>query len=194
MNAHAFAGSRSDRQRGVTLIELIVFIVIVSVGLVGILGVLNLTSAKSADPLVRKQALWIAEALLEEVSLMPFTFCDPDDTATATATSTAGCTVAESMTSPGPETAQGESRYSTTAPFDNVNDYHGFTMSGIRDLSGAVVPGLASYNASVTVTRGGLGVASADDVALIAVTVSGPGSETVTVHGYRVRYAPNALP
>jgi hypothetical protein len=37
-------------------------------------------------------------------------------------------------------------------------------------------------------------VASADDVALIAVTVSGPGSETVTVHGYRVRYAPNALP
>jgi MSHA pilin protein MshD len=182
------------RQSGLTLVELIVFVVIISVGLAGILGVLNFASAKSADPLIRKQALAVAEALLEEVSLMPFTYCDPDDPAAATATSTAGCATPESLTSPGPEAAQGESRYSTTAPFDNVNDYHGFTMSGIRDLTGAAMPGLGEYTASVTVSRGGLGVANPDDVALIAVTVTGPGSESVTLHGYRTRHAPSATP
>jgi len=73
-------------QRGLTLVELIVFIVIVSVGLAGVLLVLNTTAAKSADPVVRKQALAIAESLLEEIALMPFTYCDPDDAAAAMAT------------------------------------------------------------------------------------------------------------
>jgi len=182
------------RQRGFTLIELIVFIVVVGVGLAGVLTVLNATAAKSADPVVRKQALVIAESLLEEVTLMPFTYCDPDDPAAATATSTAACTVAESVAAPGPETSQGESRYSTTAPFDNVNDYHGFTMSGIVDLGGIVVAGLESYSAAVSVARGGLGFADPDDVALVSVTVTGPGREAVTLSAYRVRYAPNALP
>ncbi len=188
------ARPRPSRQRGLTLIELIVFIVIVSVGIVGILGVFNITSAKSSDPLVRKQALAVAEALLEEIELMPFTYCDPDDPAAATATSEAGCTVPESMSAPGPETSQGETRYSTTTPFDNVNDYHGFVMSGIRDLSGTAIPVLESYSASVTVTQGGLGLATTADAALVAVAVTGPGNETVTLHSYRVRSAPNSLP
>ena len=179
-------------QRGMTLIELVVFIVVVSVGLAGVLSVLNATAAKSADPVVRKQSLAIAESLLEEITLMPFTYCDPDDAAAATATSTAGCTVAESMTTPGPEA--GETRYSTTAPFDNVNDYHGLAMTGIRDLSGTTVAGLESYTATVTVGRGGLGFANPDDVALVSVAVTGPGRETVTLSAHRVRYAPNALP
>lgn len=179
-------------QRGLTLIELIVFIVIVSVGLAGVLTVLNATAAKSADPVVRKQALVIAESLLEEVVLMPFTYCDPDDPAAATATSVAGCTTQESMSAPGPE--PGESRYSTTTPFDNVNDYHGLSMTGIRDLTGATIAGLEAYTATVAVSRGGLGFADPDDVALVSVTVTGPGRESVALSRYRVRYAPNALP
>ena len=182
------------RQRGLTLIELIVFIVIVSVGLAGVLTVLNATAAKSADPVVRKQALVIAESLLEEIALMPFTYCDPDDTAAAMAASAVACTTPESMTAPGPETGQGESRYSSTTPFDNVNDYHGFAMTGVRDLTGAAISGLEGYAASVTVARGGLGFAAPDDVALVSVTVTGPGRESVTLSRYRVRYAPNALP
>ena len=164
---------RPRAARGLTLIELVMFIVIVGVGIAGILGVLNLSAAKSADPVVRKQALAIAESLLEEIERMPFTYCDPDDANAATATSEAGCTTPESMTAPGPETGQGESRYSTTTPFDNVNDYHGFSMSGITDLAGNAVTGLAGYAASVTVTNGGMGVSNPNDVALVAVTVTG---------------------
>jgi MSHA pilin protein MshD len=54
-------------QRGLSLIELIVAIVIISVGLVGILSVLRLSTAKSADPLVSKQAIAVADALMEEI-------------------------------------------------------------------------------------------------------------------------------
>lgn len=186
-----------DRQRGASLVELIIFIVIVSVGLAGVLAVFSATAAKSADPVVRKQALAIAESLVEEISLMPFTYCDPDDPAAATATSTAGCATPETLASAAADAATsepGETRYSTTTPFDNVNDYHRFAMTGITDLAGNAVPGLEDYSASVTVTRGGLGFTDPDDVALIAVTVTGPGRETVTLSGYRVRYAPNALP
>jgi len=187
---------RAVRSRGVSLVELILFILIVSVAIVGILGVLNLTAARSSDPLIRKQALAIAESLLEEVELMPFTYCDPNDANAATATSATvgagGCAATAEVAPYGPEA--GESRYSTSTPFDNVNDYNGFSMVGIRDLSNTLIAGLDAYTASVSVTDGGLGLAIPAEVLLIAVTVTGPGNESVTLHGYRTRYAPNALP
>ena len=180
-------------ERGVSLVELIVFIVIVSAGIVGILGVLNFTAAHSADPMIRKQVLAIAESLLEEVELMPFTYCDPNDanaaTAQAAVVGATGC--AATVEAIGPEA--GETRYSTTAAFDNVNDYDGFGMTGIRDLSNTVVTGLENYSASVAVTAGGLGLATSE-VLLIAVTANGPGNESITLHGYRTRHAPNSLP
>ena len=58
-------------ERGTSLVELIMFIVIVSVALAGILLVMNVTTRGSVDPLIHKQALAIAESLLEEVELMP---------------------------------------------------------------------------------------------------------------------------
>src|SRR5262245_40965898 len=81
-------------QRGLRLIELIIFIVVVSIGLAGVLMALNVAAARSADPMMRKQALAAAESLLEEIALQPFTYCDPADSATATATSAAGCSSA----------------------------------------------------------------------------------------------------
>jgi MSHA pilin protein MshD len=81
--------SRSSRRRaqaGFTFVELIMFIVIVGVGVAGILLAYSTAVRGSSDPLVNKQMLSIAEALLEEVQLMPFTVCDPDDANAATAT------------------------------------------------------------------------------------------------------------
>ena len=78
-------------QRGLTFVELIFFIVIVSAGLAGILTVLNVSTSRSADPMVSKQMLVIAEGVMEEVRLQSFGWCDPDDANATTATTAAGC-------------------------------------------------------------------------------------------------------
>ncbi len=65
-------------QRGFTLVELIIFIVVVSVGLAGILAVMDTTVKSSADPMVRKQAMALAESILEEIMLTAY--ADPDGT------------------------------------------------------------------------------------------------------------------
>jgi len=197
--AEARAGCRPPRaEHGISLVELIVFIVIVSVAVAGVLGALSMATRASADPLIQKQALAIAEALLEEVQLQPFTYCDPDDPNAATALNTAGCTAggAEAI---GPELSAPyglETRTSGTTPFDNVNDYHLYSMSGITDITGTAITGLENYIASVTVANQALGTIPASDSLLITVTVTGPpgSNTTVVLDGYRVRYAPNALP
>lgn len=193
---------RSALQRGISLVELIMFIVIVSVALAGILLVMDTVTKGSADPLIHKQSLAIAESLLEEVELMPFTYCDPDDPTAATATSTAECTVR--IESAGLDAAFApyqtidETRYSTTAPFDNVNDYDTFSMSGaggIKDITGTVISAaLNGYSASVNVSNATLPDVAAGDALLIAVTVTGPDGVGVVVEGIRTRYAPRMLP
>ena len=191
--------------RGVTLIELVVFIVIVGVAMAGVFAAFNTITAASADPQVRKQALAIAESLMDEVQLMPFTFCDPDDANAAIATNSTlgvgGCATLSEDTAMGPEgTCPGvgcESRYSTTLRFDNVSDYHGFAMSaGIQDIDNNTVSGLGAYTASITIARAGtaLGLAADAEALKISVLVTGPGSVSITLEGYRTRYAPNTLP
>jgi MSHA pilin protein MshD len=198
---------KNAKQSGVTLIELVVFMVIVSVALVGVLKVLDITNRGSVDPLVRKQALSIAESLLMEIEQQAFTFCDPDDANVSTATSAVAC--ATTAQDPAPSTAgvitgpfpNTESRYSSTNPFDNVADYGGFIMPG-GGCAGICSPGdttplsgLNAYTANVTITRAGAAAPFAtfplDAVLKISVHVTGPANTDVTLTGYRVRYAPN---
>lgn len=184
--------SSCRRQRGVSFIEFIIFVVIISTALIGILEVMNLAATHSSDPLIRKQALAIAESLLEEVELMPFSYCDPDDANAATALSAANCTAGMDQDNGGgalgPVPA-GETRGSATSPFDNVADYAGFSMATVADIAGNTYPG---YSAAVTVTREGaalLGVA--EGAALkITVTVDGPGGTQVVLDGYHTRFSP----
>lgn len=186
--------ARPAKSAGVSLVELIVFIVIVGVAMAGIFAAFNTITVASAAPEVRKQALAIAESLMEEVALMPFTFCDPDDPAAATAASTADCATVEAI---GPEA--GETRYSSPQ-FDNVNDYDAFNMlSGIKDITGALVPNLSAYRVTnVTVSQVGLGsgatAIAATEALRISITVTGPGGVSITLEGTRTRYAPNTLP
>jgi MSHA pilin protein MshD len=196
--------ARRVAQAGFTFVELIMFIVIVGVGVAGILLAYSTAVRGSSDPLVNKQMLSIAEALLEEVQLMPFTVCDPDDANAATATTTAGC--ASTPEAIGPEA--GESRYNASNPFDNVNDYNGFNtatdaLPGIRDLSGTPIAALAGYSASVSVAATALGPGGSQVPAsgangalslLITVTVTAPRGDTLALSGYRTRYAPTAVP
>lgn len=125
-------------QRGFTLIELIIFIVVVSAGLAGILVVMNTSVKSSADPMVRKQAMALAESILEEVLQKAYT--DPDG-------SNAG------------ETGRDN--------WDNVDDYDGKTQAAfslpptlasyglvIAVTDGTAALGIAARKVVVTVSKG----------------------------------------
>lgn len=204
--------TRSSRQRGISLVELIIYIVIVGIAAAGVLLVMNRVTASSADPLLRKQALAIAESLLEEAELMPMTYCDPNDPNAATAAPpTTACTpgLSEDVTvGPVPST---ETRGSAANPLDNVADYGGCQMNtgmanacdstgsgGIKDILGNAIPGLAGYSASIVLTKVGNtflgGTAVAGDALQVTVTVTAPDKSTLVLDGYRARYAPNGLP
>lgn len=133
----------SSRQAGFTLVELIFFIVVVGLGIAGILSVMNVSVAGSADPMVRKQAMALADSVMEEIMLQPF--ADPD----------------------------GVGGEATRATFDDVGDYNGIdevvsaagpifqglpaNLNGYR-IQVAVVPavfgGLAALRVTVVVTQG----------------------------------------
>jgi MSHA pilin protein MshD len=184
-------------QGGLTLIELVIFIAVIAIGITGILQVMNLTAAHSGDPIRQKQALALAEGLLEEVQGAQFSYCDPADGATETAASAAACTIAEKF---------GREPGDTQRPYNNVNDYvsapsvsQASFNSGatLVDASGTAFP-LAGYTATVKITPevyGGItstGTAAnpADDEAMrITVTVN-YGGDSVVLEGYRTRYAP----
>lgn len=176
------------RRAGASLPELLLAIVILAVGLVGVLAAFGPGLRASADPLLQRQALAVAESLLDEVLLMPFSFCDADDAAVETATSPAGCAGGAEAT--GPEA--GEGRFAPPS-FDHVNDYHALSMSGIVDLGNYAVAGLEGYDARVAVEPAALhdiGAASGDALR-VTVTVDGPHGTRVVLQGWRTRHAPN---
>lgn len=191
-------GQSKCRQAGVTLVELIVFIVVVSVGVAGLLSVTGSTVRNSADPMVRKQMVAIAESMLNEVMQQPFTYCDPDDANFLTATSTAGCTGGAvnsqdkggaALTTPTPA---GELRNGGAGlQFDNVADYGGYAQTPVTDA--AAGNSMAGYSVSVAVSRAGatFGVAN-DAVLLVTVTVQNPAADSFSLSGYRFRYAPRS--
>jgi MSHA pilin protein MshD len=212
-----------SRQRGLSLIELIIFMVVMGIAAAVLLQVMNLASKNSADPVRRKQALLLAEALLEEVELARFTYCDPTDpqaaTATAAVVGSTGCTDNAHLEGIGQEAVTG----AVGRPYDNVSDYAtalGVAQSNFNDASGNIadVNGaaidtvrLAGYTATVTLnvvpavsplgptgfTITSSGTAANLNALRITVEVkygSGSASETVTLDGYRTRYAPRSVP
>jgi len=194
--------SNRTRQRGVTLIELILFIMIVGVALTAIVGVMNFTTSHSADPVRRKQALMLAEAFLEEVELAKFSICDVfDPNAGDIAVAPAGtpqCTA--TFENWGKEA-------NNVRPFDNVNDYvtapgteaETFGAIGnLQDANGNTLP-LTGFKVTVTVAPDTLGSianpgTSYRDTRVLRITVAVTyDGQTLSLDGYRTRYAPTQL-
>lgn len=175
------------RQRGLTMIELVMFIVIVGIAVVGVLGVISLNTRGSADPILQKQSLALAESLMDEVRAARFSWCDITDENYSTATSAATC-------KDKPEGANQEVG-GGLRPFDNVNDYvgaYGQPRAYNTDVIGTPFP--AGYAATVTVTEATLGPAGSTvpaGAALRIVVNVTHGGDTVTLESYRTRYAPN---
>lgn len=159
-----FTSSHSPtlRQYGISLVELILFIVIVSIALMGILSVMNVTTRGSADPLIHKQALAIADSLLEEIQLQDFS-------------SASGVTNAVTLANRATE-------------YHIVSDYNGFSMNGIASIDGTPLPLLGGYRANVTVANQALAGIPAASAVLITVSVTTPSGETIQSAGYRVAY------
>lgn len=186
-------------QLGFSLVEMVVFIVIVTTAIAGVIGALAFMSGHSADPLARKQAIAIAESLMQEIQQMPFSYCDPDDVKAPTANGYGDCTNPQNASLNGPTPAT-ESRYSANNPFDNVADYGGFTMPGggcagiCRIGDATALAGLNAYSASVAISQvGGAGAFAAipaNGALQIVVTVNGPANTTIRLTGFKVRYAP----
>ena len=80
--------------------------------------------------------------------------------------------------------------------FDHVDDYNGFAMAPIVDITNTAIAGLANYSVTVNTAAVGLGGIAALDangqanVLLVTVTVTGPQNTTVVLQGYRTKYAP----
>ena len=149
------------RQAGATLIELVVSVVIIATVATSAMMLVVRTAGSSADPMIRVQALAIAEAYMEEILTQALT--DPAGADTGAA-------------------EPGESR----AIFDDVTDYHGLAdTSGAVDQSGSLIPGLAGYNVAVTVADNLLNGVAAKRI-LVTVTHDGDPDFNLPLAAYRV--------
>ena len=146
------------RQRGTTLVEMVVSIVILSIASTGILMVMTQNARYSADPMLREQAVAIAQAYMEEILLRPSN--DPD----------------------------GSSGESSRALFDDIWDYQGLNdNAGAVDQSGTPIAGLEGYNIQVAIDSGGV-TFGGSAATRIRVTVSHDGHSGINmpITAYRI--------
>lgn len=146
-------------QAGISLIELIISIVVIGIAVGGVITLYTRAVSQSADPMLVEQAVAIAEAYMEEITLKPFV--DPNGTEV------------------------GETR----ATFDDVDDFNGLSDSGARDQTDTVVASLALYNVLVTVQSEALHTVGAADALRIDVRVTHANASNVNVllTGFRTR-------
>lgn len=158
------------RRRGFTLVEMIVMIMIVGIGLTGVMITINQANRESAVPFIRKQAIAIAESIMEEVTARSF--------------AVQGDPVATKVTIGGTALQRRNATH-------DVADYNGFAMSGIRapDDDTTVLSGLADYSVSVTVTPTAFGAITMANSKLVSVTVSGPNGVQVILEGFKLNYS-----
>lgn len=150
---------RSQRERGMTLVELVISIVVVSIAVSAVLGVLSTNVEHSADAMIVSQAVSIAEGYLEEISAKPF-----DD----------------------PDGIDGEA---SRADFDDVDDFDGLADAGAEDQFGNPIPALAAYTVAVSVTPSGvLPSVPAGDALRIDVRVTQLPYVDFTLSAYRARF------
>lgn len=158
------------RQSGLSLIELIIFIVIVTTAVAGILTVMNVTVKSSADPMIRKQALAIAEAVLDEV-------------------------LARDFANPTGGFVESSPTCDNRALYDDVSDYHCFNaastnrINGNETLGSTSIAALSAYAASVDIdaATAALGLTAGTEVKTVTVVVTG-NNESITLRGYRTNY------
>ena len=145
------------RMRGLALVEVVIAIAVIATAAGAVLAASSLGAVQQSRLYVQQQALWVAQAYLDEICGKAFS--DPDGVNTETLRTT----------------------------YDDVSDYAGLLDSGARDSGGQPIAGLTRFDVRVAVAPSGAvpGVAAAD-VRRIEVRVSAAGTEAVLV-GFKVR-------
>jgi MSHA pilin protein MshD len=98
------------------------------VGLTGILAAFQGVTRSSSDPVVHKQLIAVAQALMEEITLKPF--------AVAAHAAPAGC---------------------ARDTFNDVRDYNGYSSNGVCTVDGVAIAALAGIRVRASVAAGTLG-------------------------------------
>lgn len=136
--------ARRPRPRGFTLPEVVIAIVVLGVGLAGVLLALRTVARGSGDPVMHRQMQAIAQELMEEIQLKPYT--------PAANTAPAAC---------------------ARDTYNDVSDYHGYSCSGMRTVDGTVIPALSGFSVSISVASGTLGGVAAAKRIVITVSNGG---------------------
>jgi len=145
-------------QLGMTLIEVVISIVVVGIAAAAVLGVLSRNVRHSADAMVLSQAVSIAEAYIEEITLKAFV--DPD-------------------------AMDGEV---ARTDFDDVDDYDGLVDVGAVDQFGTPIAALAAYTVSVSVNpSAALPSVAAADALRVDVRVQYAPYVDFYLSGYKTR-------
>ncbi|MBI3188713.1 MAG: type II secretion system protein [Gammaproteobacteria bacterium] len=151
--------------KGFTLMEMIVAIVVLTAAVSGILFAFLQNTARSADPMIRQQAIIIAQAYLEEIMLKPYN--DPNGGETGSCEEGAGNRI----------------QYDDVADYNCVND-----NAGAIDQFGNSLAGLGAYNVTVAVADANMG-APAVPARRVDVTVTHDTMPVnIAITGYRTSY------
>ena len=156
-------------QAGFSLIEIIITVVVLGVLAVGMIGIFNISVVNSVDPMLRIQAIAIAQGYLEEALLKDFQ--DPDDTETGSCEEGAAPT--------------------NRRNYDDVQDYNCINdTAGALDQFGNTLTGLEQYNVTVSVTATPVGSFSQSTTMQRVVVAITHDSQPVnfSLTGYRGNY------
>jgi len=150
-------------QQGLTLIELIISITILSISLTAIISVFANSATNSATPMAREQAIFIANAYMEEIMLQAYS--DPSS-----------------------ESGTCEEGAGNRALFDDVNDYNCINdTNGAIDQNGNLIAGLEAYNVNVDVNADTLNGAVAQRID-VTVTRDGLAGLNIKLTAFRTIY------
>lgn len=145
------------QSRGLALIEIVIAIAVIATAAGAVLAASSLGAVQQSRLYVQQQALWAAQAYLDEITGKPF--ADPD----------------------------GVDNETQRARFDDITDYAGLRDNGARDAAGQAIAGLATFTVRVSVIpSNAIAGIAASDLRRIEVRVAAAGSEAVLV-GFRVR-------
>lgn len=145
-------------QDGLTLVELIISIVLMGILAIGALVIVQNTVRESADPMIRQQAVAVAEAYIDEIRRKEFD--DPGD-------------------------GDGEAGRSE---FDDIDDYNSLPdPHAPQDQTGAAIAGLGDYRVSVTVDKSvnEIGVGGGDEARIDVLVTHVSADQSARLTTYR---------